>query len=282
MTDARPRDVADIAKEYYDSSDADEFYFAIWGGEDIHIGLYDNGTPIREASRKTVEKMASLVEGLGADTRVLDIGAGYGGAARYLAKTYGCLVSCLNISQTQNDRNRQLTREQRLEAKITVQPGNFEQIPHPDASFDVVWSQDAILHSSRRRRVLAEVRRVLKPGGQFIFTDPMQQQGAPAEALQPVYDRIHLESLGSFEFYRQTAEDLAFEAVHIVDLSNHLPRHYARVREELQNRYHEVVQLSSQAYVDRMIEGLGHWVDAGTQGYLTWGILHFRKPVRAR
>lgn len=61
-----------------------------------------------------------------------------------------------------------------------------------------------------------------------------------------------------------------------------LPRHYARVREELQNRYHEVVQLSSQAYVDRMIEGRGHWVEAGTQGYLTWGIMYFRKPDRAR
>jgi cyclopropane fatty-acyl-phospholipid synthase-like methyltransferase len=280
MTDPRPRDAVDITKEYYDSSDADEFYFAIWGGEDIHIGLYDNGTSIREASRKTVEKMASLVENLGEATRVLDIGAGYGGAARYLAKTYGCFVSCLNISETQNNRNRQMIREQRLENQIEVRPGNFEQLPHPDASFDVVWSQDAILHSGRRTKVLEEVKRVLEPGGQFIFTDPMQKQGAPAEALRPVYDRIHLTSLGSFEFYRQTAAELDFEEVHVVDLSDHLPRHYARIREELQNRYDEVVQISSKAYVDRMIEGLDHWVDAGSQGYLTWGIMHFRKPDR--
>ena len=31
------------AREYYNSEDADNFYFAIWGGEDIHIGLYDSG-----------------------------------------------------------------------------------------------------------------------------------------------------------------------------------------------------------------------------------------------
>ena len=31
----------DTARDYYNSSDADRFYATIWGGEDIHIGLYD-------------------------------------------------------------------------------------------------------------------------------------------------------------------------------------------------------------------------------------------------
>ena len=30
-------------------------------------------------------------------------------------------------------------------------------------------------------------------------------------------------------------------------------------------------------YVTRMLEGLGHWVNAADRGHLTWGILHFRK-----
>ena len=30
-----------VAATYYDSSDADRFYAEIWGGEDIHIGLYE-------------------------------------------------------------------------------------------------------------------------------------------------------------------------------------------------------------------------------------------------
>jgi glycine/sarcosine N-methyltransferase len=30
---------------------------------------------------------------------------------------------------------------------------------------------------------------------------------------------------------------------------------------------------------DRMLAGLGHWVDAGNNGYLAWGMLHFRKPA---
>jgi sarcosine/dimethylglycine N-methyltransferase len=280
-TQPQSESVVEIAEKYYDSSDADEFYFHIWGGEDIHVGIYETeDEPIVEASRRTVERMASMVQGgIGPGTRVLDIGAGYGGAARYLAKTYGCTVCCLNISKTQNRRNQQLSSEQGLGDKIEVLHASFEDIPKRDGSFDLVWCQDSILHSGKRAKVLEEVKRVLAPGGQFIFTDPMQVKSCPSGVLQPVLDRIHLDSLGSFDFYSQTARKLGLEEVKLDKLSEQLPRHYGRVREELQSRYDEMIKLSSKKYVDRMIKGLGHWVEAGNNGYLDWGIMLLRKPA---
>ena len=99
----------DTARAYYNSTDADRFYATIWGGEDIHIGLYENkADTIFDASRRTVEKMAASVIGLDSKTRVLDIGSGYGGSARYLVQAYGCQVGCLNLSEVQNQRNRAL------------------------------------------------------------------------------------------------------------------------------------------------------------------------------
>ena len=75
------------AQSYYNSSDADNFYFTIWGGEDIHIGLYRSGhDQIGDASRRTVQRMADLAS-LSPDSKVLDLGAGYGGALRYLVST---------------------------------------------------------------------------------------------------------------------------------------------------------------------------------------------------
>jgi sarcosine/dimethylglycine N-methyltransferase len=272
--------VVEVAEKYYDSNDADQFYFNIWGGEDIHIGLYDGEKdPIVAASKKTVERIASMIQGLGQNAQVLDIGAGYGGAGRYLARTHGCHVACLNLSETQNARNRKLSNEQGLGELIEVVHANFEEIPKPDQSYDVVWSQDAILHSGNRKKVLQEVARVLRPGGQFIFTDPMQADDVPDQTLlAPVLERIHLDSLGSFRFYREAARELGLEEVECVNLTEQLVRHYGRVREELTSRYDEMIKLSSAAYVDRMIQGLGHWVDAGKKGYLAWGILHFKKP----
>src|SRR5690606_18339142 len=133
---------------YYNSEDADNFYFHIWGGEDIHIGIYhSDDEPIARASRRTVEEIAKLLPPMSSATRVLDLGAGYGGAARYLAKTFGCRVAALNLSETENDRHREMNRGAGLDRLIEVVDDSFEDIPFEDATFDVAWSQDAILHS---------------------------------------------------------------------------------------------------------------------------------------
>ena len=167
------------AKDYYDSGDADNFYYTIWGGEDIHVGLYESGDePIFAASRRTVTRMAERLRALGRGSRVLDIGAGYGGAARYLAGTYGCRVDALNLSEVENRRGREMNRRQGLDHLVTVVDGSFEDVPAPAESYDVVWSQDAILHSGNRTTVLREVRLGRKPGGAWVFTDPRSRTTA--------------------------------------------------------------------------------------------------------
>ncbi len=267
------------AEAYYDSEDANAFYSQIWGGEDLHIGCYEKTQDIKAASTETVDRMARSLGRLDAGTRVLDIGAGYGGSARRLAQTFGCEVCCLNISEAQNDTNRYKNRRAGLQDKIGVVHGVFENIPELDASFDVVWSQDAILHSDQREKVLREVWRVLKPGGEFVFTDPMQADDVPAGVLQPVYDRLNLTSLGSFRFYRDTAEAIGFEVVDQIKMTEDLRTHYARVREELQSRYSELSEDASKDYLDKMLVGLENWVKAADSGHLAWGIQRFRKPA---
>jgi len=271
--------IASVAETYYDSGDADNFYYQVWGGEDIHIGTYTDapGETIKDASRRTVDTMAEQVA-LGPDSRVLDIGAGYGGAARRLAATRGCRVHCLNISETQNATNRRLNAEQGLTDRIAVVHGSFEDVPEPDGRFDVVWSQDAILHAGDRELVLEEAFRVLKPGGHLIFTDPMEVDDVPPGVLQPVYDRIHLENLGSIGFYREAAARVGFGLVSVTEMTDQLPRHYGRVAEVLRENYGDLAKVCSRGYLDRMLVGLDNWVKAGEAGHLAWGILHFRKP----
>lgn len=262
------------ARDYYNSEDADNFYAIIWGGEDIHVGLYESPTEeIAVASRRTVERMASRVR-LTADTRVLDVGAGYGGAARYLAKTYGCRVTCLNLSEVENARNRELNREQGLDGLVEVVDGSFEDLPFEDNAYDVVWSQDAFLHSGDRGRVLEEVVRVLRPRGELIFTDPMSADNTAPAALTPILERLQLESMGSPGFYRRQLYRLGVKAVDFHDESVQLANHYQRVLEELERREGELDGHVSEAYRTRMKAGLRHWVDGGRAGNLAWGFFH--------
>ncbi len=230
MESATEQTAVDKAEDYYHSTPADEFYFNIWGGEHIHVGIYNHEKePIKDASPRIVEFMASKLN-LTPETKLLDLGSGY-----------------------------------------------FEEIPFPDNSYDVVWSQDAMVHSANREEVVAQVDRVLKENGDFIFTDLMQTYDCPKSTLKPVLDRINLDSLGSFGFYVEQARKLEMKKAEIVDLSQHLTTHYQRVMEETQERYEEMVKICGKEYIDKMIQGLKHWVNAGENDHLSWGIVHMDK-----
>ena len=266
------------ARDYYNSEDADNFYFHVWGGEDLHVGIYKNDhESIFDASRRTVERMAERLETLSKDSKVLDIGGGYGGSMRHLARTVGCHCTVLNLSEVENERDRAMNKEQGLDALMEVVDGAFEQLAFPDNSFDVVWSQDAILHSAEREKVLTEVARVLKPGGEFVMTDPMAADSCPEGVLDPILERIHLSSLGTPDFYIRTAEKLGMKDCGFENHSDQLPRHYARVRAELTRMAPELKGKVSDAYIERMKTGLTNWVNGGNNGYLAWGIFLFRK-----
>ncbi|MEF8792511.1 SAM-dependent methyltransferase [Thiohalorhabdus sp.] len=273
-------EAVETAREYYNSEDADTFYFTIWGGEDLHIGMYQSeDESIFDASVRTVHHMADQVrQTINASTRVCDIGAGYGGTARHLVKRFGCHVDALNLSEVENERDRQMNKEQGLDHLIDVYDGSFDDTPFADNSFGLVWCQDSILHADDREVVLKEVDRILKPGGEFIFTDPMQTDDVPEGVLDPILARIHLPSLGSVRFYREVAAKLGWEDLGFDDHTPQLPRHYGRVLEELQRRENELRGKVSDEYIENMKKGLRHWVDGGNSGYLAWGILHFRKP----
>tara|TARA_B100000029_G_scaffold448060_1_gene470292 strand:- start:819 stop:1661 length:843 start_codon:yes stop_codon:yes gene_type:complete len=269
-----------IARDYYNSDDADNFYAIIWGGEDIHIGLYETeGEPIIDASHRTVRQLAKCLGEIGPQHKVLDIGSGYGGAARYLADTFGCTVTALNLSEKENERARQCNLDRGLNDKIIVVDGSFESIPTDDQSFDIVWSQDAILHSGNREKVLQEVTRVLKPGGRFVFTDPMQTDDCPEGVLDPVLDRIHLSTLGSPKFYRDTLSANGLTEVSFEEYSWQLVNHYRSVLQETKRRQQELERLVSSEYIQRMKNGLVHWIEAGEKGHLCWGIFVFRKSA---
>ncbi len=273
-------EAVDTARKYYNSSDADKFYMMTWGGDDIHIGMYRfEKESVHTASHRTVEYMSSLLEEISPDkhSRMLDIGSGYGGASRHLAQKFGCQVTSLNLSEIQNNHHRMFNKEKGLDTLIEVVDGSFEDLPFSNGSYDVVWSQDAILHSGNRARVMSEVARVLKEGGVFVFTDIMQTNDCPLDVLQPILDRIHLESLASPHFYQEVACQCDLEEVRFDDLTVNLIKHYDQILKETKSREEELKIHISEGYLQNMKTGLRHWVEGGKNGHLAWGVFMFRK-----
>ena len=108
---------------------------------------------------------------LGPDSRVLDIGCGIGGPARYLAHRYGCRVDGIDLTPELLETGQVLTRRCGLEGKVALQLGDALDLAFPEAAFDVVWCQNVTMNIADKAGFLGETYRVLKPGGLFASTE---------------------------------------------------------------------------------------------------------------
>ena len=103
--------------------------------------------------------------------RVLDIGAGLAGPARLLASALGCRVDCIDLSSDFCAGATLLNRLTALTDRIEVHKGSALALPFPDHSFDVVWMQNVGMNIPDKRKLYAEIHRVLKPGGRYAFQE---------------------------------------------------------------------------------------------------------------
>jgi SAM-dependent methyltransferase len=114
--------------------------------------------------------LASLV-GVTDDMSVLDVGSGVGGPARFLAATYGCRVTGVDLSQSFVDAARYLTERTGQGGQVSFETASALQLPFDDGRFDVVLLQHVAMNISDRAGLYREIRRVLKSGGRFATFD---------------------------------------------------------------------------------------------------------------
>jgi sarcosine/dimethylglycine N-methyltransferase len=125
----------------------------------------------------TVE-LAKLA-GITADTSVLDVGSGVGGPARFLAATYGCRVTGVDLSEPFVDAARYLTERTGQSGHVSFQTASALELPFDDGRFGVALLQHVAMNISDRALLYREIRRVLKSGGRFATFDVVLNSGEP-------------------------------------------------------------------------------------------------------
>jgi sarcosine/dimethylglycine N-methyltransferase len=152
-----------------------------------------------------------------AEDRVLDIGAGLAGPARMLASTLGCRVDCIEMSPDFCAGAVLLNRLTGLDDRIEVHRGSALDIPFPDDAFDVVWMQNVGMNIADKRKLYAEIHRVMKPGGRFAFQEmaagetatshfPLPWATDPADSYLISADEMR-SALGDIGFVAEVFED---------------------------------------------------------------------------
>jgi cyclopropane fatty-acyl-phospholipid synthase-like methyltransferase len=109
--------------------------------------------------------------GLGPSSRVLEVGSGIGGPARYLAHTTGCHVTALELQPKVHEVAADLTQRCGLGDRVHHVNGDALSHIFPDATFDAVVSWLAVLHIPDRKRLYQRLARTLRPGGGCYIED---------------------------------------------------------------------------------------------------------------
>ncbi|MEE9149388.1 MAG: methyltransferase domain-containing protein [Candidatus Tectomicrobia bacterium] len=264
-------------RDFYDGP-ADTIYRTTWG-ENLHLGLpREKGGSLQDAMTYATERMASVIT-LDKDSSVLDLGSGYGGPARLLASRYGCGVTGLNLSKVEIEEAEKRTEACGLHSSITYVYGDFHEIPFPDKTFDVVWSQDSLMYGADKRRILEEVNRVLKPGGVLDFTDILARRDLDPEDRNRLYERVRTPEMWDTERYLAELIDLGFKIRRVEDWSEHVAASYAWAREQTNEKREELESKVGAELVQATLDGLGFWVDMAERGNVGWVLVVAQKSV---
>jgi ubiquinone/menaquinone biosynthesis C-methylase UbiE len=152
-------------------------YASAYAGLDVRerVRRETYGEDLGQSSWMTVDELDRFGEWLelGSGSRLLDVGCGSGGPVLHLAETTGAAVVGVDVldegiaAATAQAQTRAL-----VERAAFVRADAGERLPFEDQSFDAILSVDAMCHLPDRLGVLEEWRRVIRPGGRILFTDP--------------------------------------------------------------------------------------------------------------
>jgi len=120
-----------------------------------------------------MEEVAKIVEGIDlSGKKVLDIGVGIGGPACLLVTNHGAdKVTGIDVEEPVLKEAQATVASQHLQNQIDLQLVKPGPLPFDDATFDIVFSKDSIIHIPDKRALFGEVYRVLKPGGWVVMSD---------------------------------------------------------------------------------------------------------------
>ncbi len=216
------------------------------------------------------------------DKRVLDIGCGCGGIDLLLVEKYGASeVIAIDIESRVIERARELASARGLGDRIAFQRIEPGPLAFDDASFDVVFSKDAIIHIPDKVALAGDVFRILQPGGLFAASDWLRGPGEPSEEMNTYLELEGLDfGMADAKTYRSALEQAGFVDIALTDRN----AWYRGVAKEEVARmsgplYDRLVEIQGSEFADHEIHVWEAMIAVLEKGELRPTHLRARKPV---
>lgn len=186
--------------------------------------------------------------GLAQDQTFLDIACGSGGPALHMTSRMGCYVVGIDLHEDGiANANRQASeRSMEHRARFEVADGSA-RLPFEDGPFDALTCFDAINHLPNREGVLREWRRVLKPGGRLLFTDPITISGPMTDEELSIRTSIGFFLVVPRGYDRGLLEACGFEIEREEDVTENMAQVASRWRDARAARERDLRQVDGEA-----------------------------------
>ncbi|MEM9783868.1 MAG: methyltransferase domain-containing protein [Pseudomonadota bacterium] len=149
--------------------------------------------------------------------RILDVGCGLGGSARFAAKNYGCTVAGIDLTEEYVATGQTLCDWVGLSDRVHLWQGNALSLPFSDEEFDGAFTMHASMNIEGKQALFSEVARVLKPGARLGIYDIMQASDEDLVYPVPWATTPETSWLAPPEHYRNALENNGLMVERVTD-----------------------------------------------------------------
>jgi arsenite methyltransferase len=169
------------------------------------------GGELHPGGERTTRRALELI-GLGPGERLLDVASGTGTSAILAARELGCVATGIEYSPEATRAAQAAADAAGLCDRVGFACSDAEDLPYADGSFDAALCECSLSTFSRKELALAELHRVLRPGGRLAISDVTADHDRLPESLRQAMAQVAcVGSALSEDGYEGLLTDAGFE-----------------------------------------------------------------------
>ena len=153
-------------------------------------------------------------------TKILDVGSGIGGPARYIANKTGAEITAIELQSDQNNLAKDLTKKCGLSNKVSHICGDILDYDFKNQTFDAVVSWLTLYHIANHEILLKKLFDLLNPNGFFYTEDITSRINLSDADRKEIKKEIYGIHLPYFDKYISNLEQNGFKLIFSEDMSS--------------------------------------------------------------